>query len=252
MTRTMLDEYKTSDQFWAEVINTACHATNRLYLHKLLKKISYELLTGNKPNISYFCVFESRCYILQKGPKSSKFAPKTYEYFLLGYDSNSRAYCVFNVTTSCVETTCNAVFDETNDSQKEQVDLDLVDDEEAPCAAIQKMTIGDVRPQDLSNQPQETSPNDTTPPTQGVDQDNHEEDDEPNDQGQDESNDQGGDEDDEDKGEAPPHPRVHQNIQRDHPVDNILGDIRKGVITRSYIAMFCEHYSLFLLLSHSR
>jgi transposase InsO family protein len=38
MARTMLDEYKTSDQFWVEAINTACHATNRLYLTKLLKR----------------------------------------------------------------------------------------------------------------------------------------------------------------------------------------------------------------------
>jgi hypothetical protein len=30
-----------------------------------------------------------------------------------------------------------------------------------------------------------------------------------------------------DKGEAPPHPRVCHNVQRDHPVDNILGDIKK-------------------------
>jgi hypothetical protein len=83
------------------------------------------------------------------------------------------------------------VFDETNDSQKEQVDLDLVDNEEAPGDALQRMVISDVKPQDLSNQPQETSPNDTTPPTQGIDQDNHEENVEPNDQGQEESNDQG-------------------------------------------------------------
>jgi hypothetical protein len=55
---------------------------------------------------------------------------------LLGYDSNSRAYHVFNVTTGCIESTCDAVFDETNDSQKEQVDLDLVDDEEAPSDAL--------------------------------------------------------------------------------------------------------------------
>jgi transposase InsO family protein len=54
MARTILDEYKTSDQFWAEAINTACYATNRFYLHKLLKKTSYELITGNKPNVSYF------------------------------------------------------------------------------------------------------------------------------------------------------------------------------------------------------
>jgi hypothetical protein len=54
MAKTMLDEYKTSDQFWAVAISTTCHATNHLYLHKLLKKISYELLTGNKPNVFYF------------------------------------------------------------------------------------------------------------------------------------------------------------------------------------------------------
>jgi transposase InsO family protein len=54
MIRTMLDEYKTSDRFWEEGINTACHATNHLYLHKLLKKTSYELLTSNKANVSYF------------------------------------------------------------------------------------------------------------------------------------------------------------------------------------------------------
>jgi hypothetical protein len=44
-------------------------------------------------------------------------------------------------------------------------------------------------------------------------------------------------------GEAPPHARVRQNIQRDHPIDNILGDIEKGVTTRSHVANFCEHYS---------
>jgi transposase InsO family protein len=49
MVRTMLDEYKTSDRFWAEEINTACYAINRLYLHRILKKTSYELLTGKSP-----------------------------------------------------------------------------------------------------------------------------------------------------------------------------------------------------------
>jgi hypothetical protein len=132
------------------------------------------------------------------------------------------------VTTGCVETMCDAVFDETNGSQKEQVDLDLVDNEEASCDALQRMATSDARTQDPSNQPQEPTSNDTTPPAQGLDQDNHEEEDKQNDQDQEESNDQGGDEDDRDKGEAPPHPRVHHNVQRDHSVDNILGDIKKG------------------------
>jgi hypothetical protein len=56
MARTMLDEYKTPDQFWAEAINTACYSINRLYLHRILKKTSYELLTGKKPD---FHILES-------------------------------------------------------------------------------------------------------------------------------------------------------------------------------------------------
>jgi hypothetical protein len=105
------------------------------------------------------------------------------------------------------------------------------------------MAIGDVRPQDSSNQHQDTSSNDTTPPAQGLDQDNHEKDVELNDQGQEESNDQGGNGDDGDKGEAPPHPRVHQNIQRDHPIDNILDD--------HVLQIFVNITHLFLVLSLS-
>jgi hypothetical protein len=187
--------------------------------------------------------FGSKCYVLHKRSKSSKFAPKVYEGFLFGYDSNSHAYRVFNVTTGCVETTCDTMFDEMNVSQKEQVDLDLVDDEEAPCDAVQRMTIGDMWLQDPNDQVQEQTSNDTTPSAEVLDQDNHEEDVEPNDQDQEESNDQGGDEDDGDKGELPPHPRVRHNVQGDHPIHNILGDIEKGVTTRSHVANFCVHYS---------
>jgi transposase InsO family protein len=64
--RTMLDEYKTSDRFWAEAINTSCYAINRLYLHRILKKTSYELLTGKKPNVSYFRVFKANVLFLLK------------------------------------------------------------------------------------------------------------------------------------------------------------------------------------------
>jgi hypothetical protein len=62
-----------------------------------------------------------------------------------------------------------------------------------------------------------------------------------------EGNDQGGDAHDQNKEDEqnprPPHPRVHQAIQRYHPVNTILGDIKKGVTTRSRVAPFCEHYS---------
>jgi hypothetical protein len=252
MARTMLDEYKTPDRFWAEAINTACYSNSRLYLHRILKKTSYELLTDKKPNVSYFRVFGSKCFILIKRGRKSKFAPKVVEGFLLGYDSNTRAYRVFNKSTGLVEVSCDIVFDETNGSQVEQVDLDELDDEEASCVALRNMSIGDVCPKESKEptqvQDQPSSSNQASPPTQDEDQaqDNEDEDqeDEPP---QEEDKDQGGDEVDQDKeddqGQRPPQPRVHQAIQRDHLVNPILGDIHKGVTTRSRVAHFCEHYS---------
>jgi hypothetical protein len=144
------------------------------------------------------------------------------------------------------------VFDETNGSQVEQVDLDELDDEEASCVALRNMSIGDVCPkkseEPIQAQDQPSSSIQASPPTQDEEQaqDNEEEDqeDEPP---QEEDNDQGGEDNDQDKedeqGQRPPHPRVHQAIQRDHPVNTILGNIHKGVTTRSRVAHFCEHYS---------
>jgi hypothetical protein len=255
MARTMLDEYRTPDRFWAEAINTACYSMNRLYLHRILKKTSYELLTGKKPNVSYIRVFGSKCFILIKRGRSSKFAPKAVEGFLLGYDSNTRAYRVFNKSTGLVEVSCDIVFDETNGSQVEQVDLDELDDEEALCVALRNMSIGDVCPKESEEptqaQDQPSSSMQASPPTQDEDEAQEEEnEDQDHEPPQEEDIDQGGDEDDQDKeddqeiqDQRPPLPRVHQAIQRDHPINFILGDIPKRVTTRSRVAHFYEHYS---------
>jgi hypothetical protein len=208
--------------------------------------------------IPMFHILESlvaNALFLLKEVEKSKFAPKSVEGFLLGYDSNTRAYRVFNKSTGLVEVSCDIVFDETNDSQVEQVDLDELDDEEAPCVALRNMSIGDVCPKESEEptqaQDQPSSSNQASPPTQDEDQ---AQDDENEDQEykppQEEDNDQGGDEVDQDKkddqeiqGQRLPHPRVHQMIQRDHPVNSILGDIHKRVTTRSRVTHFCEHYS---------
>jgi transposase InsO family protein len=196
MARTMLDEYKTPDQFWAEAINTACYSINRLYFHRILKKTSYELITGKKPNVSYFTVFGSKCFILVKRGRKSKFSLKVVEGFLLGYDSNTRAYRVFNKSIGLVEVSCDILFDETNGSQVEQVDLDELDDEEALCVVLRNMSIGDVCPKESEEptqaQDQPSSSNQASPPTQDEDQDqddeNEDQEDEPP---QEEDNDQG-------------------------------------------------------------
>jgi hypothetical protein len=37
--------------------------------------------------------------------------------------------------------------------------------------------------------------------------------------------------------------RIHHSIIKDHPTNQIVGDISKGVQTPSHIASFCEHFS---------
>ena len=106
LARAMLDDYGTSEKFWAEAINTACHASNRVYPHRLLKKTPYELITGKKPNISYFRVFGCKCFIYKK-KRLGKFESRCDEGFFLGYASNSKAYRVFNQTSGLVEEICD-------------------------------------------------------------------------------------------------------------------------------------------------
>jgi hypothetical protein len=66
------------------------------------------------------------------------------------------------------------VFDETNGSQVEQVDLDELDDEEASCITLRNMSIGDVCPKESEEPPQAqdqpSSSRQASPPTQEEDQ----------------------------------------------------------------------------------
>jgi hypothetical protein len=152
MARSMLSKYNVSDIFWAEAINTACHASNKLYCHRLLKKTSYDLLIGRKPNLSYFQVFGWKCYILRKCTRLSKFQSKCDESFLLGYSLSSKACHVYNQSSSLVEETSDVEFDETNSSQEEQENLDDVGNEGLRIA-MKNITIGDVKPKDEDDDP---------------------------------------------------------------------------------------------------
>ncbi|KAK1618388.1 hypothetical protein QYE76_023905 [Lolium multiflorum] len=123
MARSMMAEYKSRYKFWAEAISTACHSSNRLYLRKGLNKTPYEILTGNKPNISYFKVFGCKCFYKIKGVRLFKFAPKALEGIFVGYGSKSHTYRVFDVSSKIIIESCSVKFEENDGSQVGQVDV---------------------------------------------------------------------------------------------------------------------------------
>jgi hypothetical protein len=65
-----------------------------------------------------------------------------------------------------VEVSSDVVFDETNGSPREQVDLDDIDEDDVPTVAMRTMAIGDVRPQEQQEQDQPSSSTLVHPPTQ--------------------------------------------------------------------------------------
>jgi hypothetical protein len=188
------------------------------------------IITGKKPSVHYFRVFGCKCFILNKKPKASNFASKADEGFLIGYGTNTHAYCVFNKTTGCVETTVDVKFDESNGSQREQVSEN--DDEEPPSVSIFRMGTNEVMsrevqvqtPVDSSNQDPPSSTR-VEPPSSQVHQEESQVHGDDHGRGFDQGGEQGGEaqeeapqvEDDDDgpiqhQSQAP-HTRVHQMVQ---------------------------------------
>jgi hypothetical protein len=109
----MLDEHRTPRRFWAEVVNTACYVSNRIYLRVHKKKTCYELMHSRTPKVSHFHVFGCKCFILKKGKKLDKFEARSVDGIFFGYASYSRAYRVLNLETNQIVETCEVTFDET-------------------------------------------------------------------------------------------------------------------------------------------
>jgi hypothetical protein len=196
------------------------------------------LLIGRKPNISCFRAFDCKFYILRKGSRLSIFKNICDEGFLLGYSSNSKAYRVFNKTHGIIEESYDVEFDKTNGSQDENDNLDDVGGIQLRNA-IETMATGEIKPKEEDDDsvvviPSSSTLNEETHQSQQNDEveDNHVQ----NISSQSvpsqasTSNSQFAS-------------RIHHSIVKDYPVNQIVGDISKGVQTRSRIASFCEHFS---------
>ena len=88
---------------------------------KRLGKTPYELWRRRKPDVSYFKVFGSKCYIHNNGKSQLKtFDPKAERGIFLGYAARIKAYRVFNNSSNIVEITPHVRFDESTFECREQ------------------------------------------------------------------------------------------------------------------------------------
>ena len=113
MSRTLLNEQSIPQKFWCNAVDTSTYILNRILIRPFLGKTPYELFKGRKPNLEYFKVFGSKCFILNTKDYLTKFDPKSTEGIFLGYSPNSKAYVVLNKESMKVEESLNVKFDET-------------------------------------------------------------------------------------------------------------------------------------------
>ena len=79
MARAMLHNKDVARNLWGEAINTACHTVNRVYFRLGTKKTPYKLWKGRKPNVKYFRIFGSTCFILKDREDVGKFDSRSDE-----------------------------------------------------------------------------------------------------------------------------------------------------------------------------
>jgi hypothetical protein len=174
----------------------------------------------------------------------SKFEKKCDEGFLLGYSTTSKAYRVWILDSGQLEEVHDVEFDEINGSQDEENNLDNVRGTQL-ANAMKKIDIGDIRPKQVINVDDNKDQVQRSPIIQASGS---------NMQNQASTSSQVQQDQQVDSLSSSTHDQ-HQhpsnqvqvlqptNIARDHPLDFIIGDIQRGVQTRSRLTSFCVHSS---------
>ena len=96
--RSMMQHSGVTKGFWAEAMGTAAHVLNRSPRKSLAWRTPFELLFGRVPEISYVRVFGCRAWVFNDD-KGKKWDPKSKPMILVGYETGSKAYRLWNPAT---------------------------------------------------------------------------------------------------------------------------------------------------------
>ncbi|UYV76700.1 hypothetical protein LAZ67_14001823 [Cordylochernes scorpioides] len=101
MTRCFMIEGNLPETLWAELINTATYIRNRCPRNNDCKT-PHELFTKRKPVVSHLKIIGSKSFAVNNRPNRSKFAPRSEEYKLIGYFTESKAYRLWKPGTRTI------------------------------------------------------------------------------------------------------------------------------------------------------
>lgn len=110
--RTMLKARNLPAHLWAEVTAAAVYTMNRTGQSRIGGSCTpYELWTGKKPDLRHMRVFGFDAYAYVPKQKTTKFDARAKK-LVVGYDSESSNYRLFNPVTKCVTISRHVAFNE--------------------------------------------------------------------------------------------------------------------------------------------
>ncbi|CAL9098002.1 unnamed protein product [Musa textilis] len=112
---------------WIEGMACVTYIINRTLLSLINLKCTYELMFDDKPNIKYFRVFSSPCYVHIPNSKKSKLDAKAKKYIFIDYDKKKKYWAVPPPAAWKTSRSWNIRFDEAIKS------YDFVKNEDEPC-----------------------------------------------------------------------------------------------------------------------
>lgn len=210
MGRVMLNAANLAKHFWAEAIGTTCYTLNRVYLIPSTSTTPYELWKGKKPNVSHLRIFGSICYIYKDRDLVGKFDARSDIGTFLGYSLNSRAYRVYNHRTKIVMESINVVIDDCKTYEPFDECVDII----VPQSSSNVKEASTIDHSDIDIQDHIATTVETSNTSSQVQ-----------------------------------HPGAKQ-VQRDHQVTDIIGDLNVQRMTRSQKAQLTEEISYLCYVSH--
>lgn len=109
--RTMLHAKGLPTSLWAEAVNTAVYVLNRT-VSPPCEMTPYEQWTGKQPNIKHLRIFGTKAFVHVPKMFTKKFDLRAKRTILVGYESDSENYRVYNMDTKRVSVARNVTFNE--------------------------------------------------------------------------------------------------------------------------------------------
>lgn len=110
--KSLLHAAGMSYGFWEEAVKTAVHVRNRAPKKALDWRTSIEVLTGEKPDVSYFRVFGCLAYRQIHKDHRRKLEPNAQSLVFVGYEAGSKGYRLWNRHTHKIVSSIDVIFDE--------------------------------------------------------------------------------------------------------------------------------------------